>query len=439
MSTPRRAVDTRATTNEPRASVEPLARHLVRCRYCGAIKARSVIKKHEVGCRLIRQAQPAVVELAVIGASPLSVPATTGAHNSSPNVPSLNPTRSYIECARCGAQIRTTRLNRHASRCPKRPASVLSPSAAGASVRRQPQAAASQTTDGLRASVEPPTVANKGNARVPNLWQTSAEANSEFADHVYHIRGTLQEAVRDGTLNETVRAGLLDSISALERKLPPAPVRPKSTPALVPIERKGTKRRLANAKARAEVVREYEQLELQWRILNEEWRLHNATKARIIHNLRNEVQQSRKSTNVNPSPGIQRLPWRFLPPAELTEARLIQSLREYRQRNPTRGVDAQRLRDAFRLKPKAVYVGVDEFDGYFAFVYGEGRQVLLEHPIIGNAAYVFGRNWRELSSLTKARLRSRRRQAIRVVHLGDWKSAVKTALAAIVRRTRSRA
>jgi hypothetical protein len=53
--------------------------------------------------------------------------------------------------------------------------------------------------------------------------------------------------------------------------------------------------------------------------------------------------------------------------------------------------------------------------------------VLLEHPIYGNAAYVFVQNWKHLSSLPKAELMERS-DSIRIIHAQNWKKDLKQAL-----------
>lgn len=82
-----------------------------------------------------------------------------------------------------------------------------------------------------------------------------------------------------------------------------------------------------------------------------------------------------------------------------------------------------------RLGPEEVYVGRDGFDGYFAFCFNAERSVLLDHPIVGNAAYLFGTDWRVLSQLSKRELlNAERNRFIRITHQSDWQSRIRAAL-----------
>jgi len=91
---------------------------------------------------------------------------------------------------------------------------------------------------------------------------------------------------------------------------------------------------------------------------------------------------------------------------------------------------------AYSLTPQRVLVGAGEFDDYYAFILPGENRVLLENPVEGNAAYVFGRNWQALSRLSKTELLSEHAgDMIRVTHAGDWKSEIRAALKQISRAT----
>jgi hypothetical protein len=100
-----------------------------------------------------------------------------------------------------------------------------------------------------------------------------------------------------------------------------------------------------------------------------------------------------------------------------------QALSGFRKRHPGVVTDEDRIAHAYSFRPEHVYIGEDEFDGYFAFVFPKASLVLLENPIEGNAAYVFADDWRQLSKLTKTELlQNHRGQFEHVPHKGAWKS-----------------
>ena len=89
--------------------------------------------------------------------------------------------------------------------------------------------------------------------------------------------------------------------------------------------------------------------------------------------------------------------------------------------------DLERLKFAYGLSPHSIYIGLDKFDGYLAFVFAGTKKVLLECPMEGNAAYIFSESWEKLSRLSKTELLSQHSQVVRrVVHREstNWKREI---------------
>lgn len=127
-----------------------------------------------------------------------------------------------------------------------------------------------------------------------------------------------------------------------------------------------------------------------------------------------------------------KLPWRFLPPGSRDVSWIIDEIARLKSRYPDLRLDEERLRYAQTLKPSQVFVGDDEFDGYFAFVFPNTQHVLLENPQEGNAAYIFKENWTSLSRRTKQELLSSYTHCVkRVLHResSDWKWHIRRRLA----------
>ena len=107
----------------------------------------------------------------------------------------------------------------------------------------------------------------------------------------------------------------------------------------------------------------------------------------------------------------------------------MSKLRSYKKRNPKLIIEEARLKYSWGLKPSAVYVGMDEFDGYFTFLYDGSDSVLMENPIRGNAAYIFRGDWERLSRLSKKEINNyHRNKTTKVVHKSGWEQRIKSAL-----------
>jgi hypothetical protein len=128
---------------------------------------------------------------------------------------------------------------------------------------------------------------------------------------------------------------------------------------------------------------------------------------------------------------IHELPWRFIPPPEPGESGLSRMLTDIRNCSPTLKIDEARLRFSYGLEPAAIYIGIGEFTGYLAFTFSTTPKVLLECPMEGNAAYVFTREWKTLSRLSKTELlQSHRGDVQRIIHDSNrqWCDKVKQSL-----------
>jgi hypothetical protein len=152
---------------------------------------------------------------------------------------------------------------------------------------------------------------------------------------------------------------------------------------------------------------------------------------RIARNLRQDWTNTGRSVsrNIAPFPVIKHLPWVLLPPGEGADQLkpLLAKLQEYGRRHPGMKIDQDRIRYAYKLRPSAIYIGTDHFDGYWAFLFPRTPKVLLENPTEGNAAYILSQNWKYLSSLSKSELMSRT-DSLRVIHGSGWKRELKKAL-----------
>lgn len=132
-----------------------------------------------------------------------------------------------------------------------------------------------------------------------------------------------------------------------------------------------------------------------------------------------------------------RLPWRPLPPGELSAETLRRHYAELERRDPRFAYDPARIEKAFSLGPERCYVGTDEFDGYVVFTFPDTEKALLECPIFGNAIYIIDSGWRRYARMSKRELLADRTRGVtRIVHRGDWFARVRRALGKPAKRGR---
>jgi hypothetical protein len=124
---------------------------------------------------------------------------------------------------------------------------------------------------------------------------------------------------------------------------------------------------------------------------------------------------------------VKRANWRFLPdPENLSAKSLLRILSEHFAQHVGHGIvfELERIEFALSLKPIQICIGLEEFVGYYAFLF-LGEIVLFECPVYGNAAYIVRGDWRALSQEEKSELE---RKGDRVIHCHHWSSAIQGAL-----------
>ena len=145
---------------------------------------------------------------------------------------------------------------------------------------------------------------------------------------------------------------------------------------------------------------------------------------RIFDSLPIEMQRvlAKLPSTEDVSAPVERLPWHILPPGEHPFPAVLEHFRVLAERHPSVEYDHTRLEKLNSLGPTAVYVGVDEFEGYVVFNFEHYAAAVLDCPIVGNAVYVMrDRDWVVLCQLSKAELLTQHRSRVRrIVHSGGW-------------------
>lgn len=120
---------------------------------------------------------------------------------------------------------------------------------------------------------------------------------------------------------------------------------------------------------------------------------------------------------------LRRVNWTILPAGEVPWPQLRERL------EPILRQMGERIRPVYeeRLKlltqefiPDFAAVGLGGFYGYLVFGYKEKDLYVLESLTYGNATYVFGQDWEELSKLTKREILVGGLQRERIIHREGW-------------------
>lgn len=120
---------------------------------------------------------------------------------------------------------------------------------------------------------------------------------------------------------------------------------------------------------------------------------------------------------------INRVTWKMLPQGEHPWDRLKDHLhgclKQLAENTQTLIYDRQETIRAFN--PDSLFVGTGGFSDYIAYSFTSRNIIILECIRKGNALYVFDRNWKRFSQLTKAEIINRELHVERIIHNVTWK------------------
>lgn len=121
---------------------------------------------------------------------------------------------------------------------------------------------------------------------------------------------------------------------------------------------------------------------------------------------------------------IRRLNWKILPPGKRPWTQLRMELEEVFRHAPegNRKVIEYRLEAVNSYHPEFLAVGQAGFRGYVVFGFPGKGVFVLESAEVGNATYVFGEDWEELSKMTKGEILVEGRHKDRIIHRKGWRN-----------------
>lgn len=126
-----------------------------------------------------------------------------------------------------------------------------------------------------------------------------------------------------------------------------------------------------------------------------------------------------------------RLNWVILPQGEMPWEQAKKYYDPIVQKAPdgNRTVLYHRLETVNKLRPDFRATGSGGFHGYIIHGFTDKKIYVLESIYYGNATYIFGEEWEELSKKTKAEILNEKLQQDRFIHREGWENKIKKLMA----------
>lgn len=125
-------------------------------------------------------------------------------------------------------------------------------------------------------------------------------------------------------------------------------------------------------------------------------------------------------------PTVRKLNWRLLPPGKHPWSKVKRHLEESLKNKSERysGPVIERQQKIVSLSPSSVFVGQGGFRDYIAYIFKDKQIAVLESIKPNNATYVFSKDWKTLSMLSKAEILDGGFQEDRIIHTKRWEQRV---------------
>lgn len=119
---------------------------------------------------------------------------------------------------------------------------------------------------------------------------------------------------------------------------------------------------------------------------------------------------------------IIRLNWDILPPGEYPWGKRYLQLKPFIEsaKPGNRSIIKRRIEVLNNYQPDVVAIGRNGFHGYIGFVFNSKAINIFESIYTDNATYIFDKNWKELSSLTKKEILTNNLHKDRIIHRKDF-------------------
>jgi hypothetical protein len=123
-------------------------------------------------------------------------------------------------------------------------------------------------------------------------------------------------------------------------------------------------------------------------------------------------------------PVRQSVPWEILPQG----VRIWNAFKDVANSNQVSKSAKILIEERFKyleeFKPDIEYQGTAGYSGYIAFAFSSKNIYVLDSILYGNATYIFGGNWEEISQLTKKQIIDDNLYKYRIIHDKKWKTEI---------------
>lgn len=121
-----------------------------------------------------------------------------------------------------------------------------------------------------------------------------------------------------------------------------------------------------------------------------------------------------------------RLNWDILPQGNYPWEKIEKVLEKVSKKSSrtSRKILIDNCRYINSFSPDFMALGKSGFNGYVIWGFNDKKRYILESIYTNNATYVFGKDWKELSKLSKAEILSENLQIARIIHNNKWKQYI---------------
>jgi hypothetical protein len=129
--------------------------------------------------------------------------------------------------------------------------------------------------------------------------------------------------------------------------------------------------------------------------------------------------------NISPNKVI-RLNWDILPQGDYPWEKIEKVLERVSKKSSktSRRILIDNCRYINSFSPDFMALGRSGFSGYVIWGFSNQKRYILESIYTNNATYVFGKDWKELSKLSKAEILNENLQIARIIHNNNWKQNI---------------
>jgi len=119
---------------------------------------------------------------------------------------------------------------------------------------------------------------------------------------------------------------------------------------------------------------------------------------------------------------VRKVKWEILRPGTKTRQAIVNVIRELTPENK-QNMYVRNIDKLMENSDENIAIGTAEFRGYIVFICG--KFAILESLMPNNATYILGKNWEDISKLTKTEVLNKNLHIARIYHYLDWEQKIK--------------